>query len=622
MTANKKPRDSFTLMAIPERRVGAPADGDLRAFEQLLAELSAEFISLPADRVDAAITDALRRIVGLLRLDRSSLARLSPESGVALITHAWVAPDLDLGPPPRRPNPLAYPWIVRRAASGQPVVFSRVDDLPPEAHVDKETLQRVKAKSAVAMPMSVGGKVEGTLNFGTIRRERVWSEELVARFRVLATIFGNALAHKRAQEALDQAMEFERLVSRVFAALLKAAPSELDRVIEAGLRDAANCLGAERGTLWRYQEHKAALRKTHRWTAESTPVPFDRTVVIPWIGAQLAAGSVVRITRLTDLPPEAAADLKVLQTAGLRSGMIAPVAVEGNIVGALSFGSVTEERDWPEALVPRIQLLGEVFASVVARREAQQREELAKAEAAHAARVTTMGAFAASLAHELTQPVAAIRSNAESVARLLAQPQPGIAEARSAVEDILSDDQRAGDLIQKLRRFLRRGEIEREALALPEVLEEVVRVASAEAIGRGVTFTAERPWEMAHVLGDRVQLQQVLLNLLLNAFDAVTAQKADARRVEMRTSPGVGGVSIEVRDSGTGMDGEVLKRIFEPFFTTKPRGMGLGLSISRTIAEAHGGTLSARSTSGAGSTFRLELPALPPGDALPAQRTV
>jgi C4-dicarboxylate-specific signal transduction histidine kinase len=604
-------------------RTGAPPEEDLRAFEQLLAELSAGFINLPADQVDAAITDALRRIVDLLGLDRSSLGRLSPETGEALITHAWAAPDIDLGPPPRRPNPLAYPWCVRRAASGQPVVLSRLDELPPEARIDKETLQRVKVKSVVAMPMTVGGKVEGLINFGTIRRERAWSEDLVARFRVLADIFGNALAHKRAQEALDRAMEFEQLVSRVFAALLRAAPSELDRVIEAGLRDAARCLGADRATLWRYQGPEAELQRTHRWTAESTPLPFERpsTVVIPWISARLAAGAVVRVTRLADLPPEAAADLRVLQNAGLRSGMIAPLAIAGNIVGALSFGCVVDERDWPEALVPRVQLLGEVFASVLARREAQQREELAKAEAAHAARVTTMGAFAASLAHELTQPVAAIRSNAETAARLLALPQPGLAEARSALEDILTDDQRAGDLIQKLRRFLRRGEIERDELALPDVLEEVVHVATAEAIARGVAFTAQRPWEMARVTGDRVQLQQVLLNLLLNAFDAVSSGQAGARRVEMRAGPCACGVSIEVHDSGTGMDGEVLARIFEPFFTTKPRGMGLGLSISRTIAEAHGGTLSARSTPGAGSTFRFELPALPPADTAPAHRT-
>jgi len=342
---------------------------------------------------------------------------------------------------------------------------------------------------------------------------------------------------------------------------------------------------------------------------------------MPWISARLAAGAVVRLARLADLPPEAAADLRVLQSVGLRSGVIAPLAIAGTTVGALSFGSVSDERDWPEALMPRVQLLGEVFASVLARREAQQREELAKAEAAHAARVTTMGAFAASLAHELTQPVAAIRSNAETAARLLAQAQPGVAAARGALEDILTDDQRAGDLIQKLRRFLRRGEIEREALALPEVLEEVVRVATAEAIARGVAFTARRPWEMVWVMGDRVQLQQVLLNLLLNAFDAVAAGKADARRVEMSAGRCAGGVSVEVRDAGAGMDAEVLARLFEPFFTTKPRGMGLGLSISRTIATAHGGTLSARSTPGAGSTFRLELPALASGDAAPAQRT-
>ena len=223
--------------------------------------------------------------------------------------------------------------------------------------------------------------------------ERTWPEALVERIRVLATIFGNALAHKRAQEALEAAMGFERTVSGLLAALLTAERSEQDRVIEAGLRDTARLLGAEHATLWQRLGDKIAFAKTHGWVADGVPVPPDRAgaVGIPWISAQLVAGSVVRFTRLTDLPSEAATDLTTLRALGLRAAIVVPFTISGAVVGALSYATVREERDWPDVLVPRVRLLGEVFASVLARQEAERREREAQAQAAHAARVGTMG---------------------------------------------------------------------------------------------------------------------------------------------------------------------------------------------------------------------------------------
>ncbi len=596
---------------------GSPSVRELRDFERLLADLSARFVNLPATEVDGAITDALRRIVELLGVDRSSLIQYTPE-GETVLTHTWIAPEFDIRLPVPRSIGDRYPWVIGRARAGLPVVISRLDELPPEAATDRATLESVGLRSHLTMPFVVAGKVEGAIGFGSLRRERAWPDELVERIRVLATILGNALAHKRAQEALDAAVAFERTVSEILGALLMAGRSEQDRVITSGLGDMARVIGAERATLWERVGDTGEFRRTHRWLAEGVPAPPDSMSAVA-ISARLVGGEVVRFARHADLPPEAADDLPALQALNIRAGVLVPLAVSGTVVGALSFGTAQEDREWPDALVPRVKLLGEMFANVLARRRAERREELAKAEAAHAARVATMGTFAASLAHELTQPVAAIMSNAEAAVRLLGQQPADLAELRGALEDIIADDRRAGDLIQELRRFLRRGEVTKGELRLPELLDEVLRVVGGEALGRGVALEVELPQDLPLVTGDRVQLQQVLLNLLLNAFDAVAAREPGERRVAVQAGPCACGVSVEVRDSGGGVDGATLARIFEPFFTTKPRGLGLGLSISRSIVEAHGGTLAVRSAPGAGTTFRVELPARTPGGAPPAR---
>ena len=593
---------------------------ELLEFERLLAELSARFINLPAGEIDGAITDALRKIIEFLGADRGALLRYPPQTGEVYLTHSWAVAGVLLGVP--RPLSQIFPWIHRQLRSGQQVVLARLDDLPPEAEVDKATFQRLGVKANVGTPMIIAGRVEGALTLGCVRQERTWPEDLLERIRVLATIFGNALAHKRAQESLDAAMAFERTLSEVLGALLTAPRAEQDRVIEAGLRDMARVFGAERATLWQRVEDSSGFKKTHRWVADGVPKLPDSVaaVVTPWISAQLVAGSVVRFARHADLPPEAAGDLPGLRSLYIRAAVIVPLAVSGAVVGALSFATTHADHEWPDALIPRARLFGEVFAGALAREAAERREQEAQAQAAHAARVGTMGVFAASLVHELTQPLAASLANAETVVEFLATPSPDLQELRATAADIVADDRRAGELIQQLRRFLRRGEVERTELDLRQLVDEVLRLGGSEAAEKGVAVSIDIPDALPRIVGDRVQLQQVILNLLLNAFDAVAANEPGARSVAVCARPTASGVGVEVIDSGCGMDEPTLARIFAPFFTTKTRGMGLGLSISRTIVSSHSGTLTVRSNPGHGTAFRIELPLRPPAEARPPRR--
>lgn len=594
-----------------------PPGDELLQFERFLAELSARFINLPVARLDQAIVDALRTFVEILGGDRCQLIGRSAKGDEFTVTHSWAVDGVPIVT--RKSIAPAFPWAFGRLRADLPVVVPRLDDLPPEAAVDKATWRRIGVKSNLSMPMNVAGSVEGVIAFGCLRRARIWPEDLVQRVRILATIFGNALAHKRAQEGLDAAMEFERIASDVLAALLTAPRAEQDRVIEGSLRDVARVLGAERATLWRRSGERSEFTKSHRWLADYTPPPAETmgAVVIPWISAQLCSGAVVRFARLADLPPEAAADLPRLHALHIRAAVMVPLTVSGAVVGALSFGTAREDREWPDELVPRVKLLGEVFASVFARQEAERREAEAQAQAAHAARVGTMGVFAASLVHELTQPLAASLANAEIAAELLDAPSPNMGELRATIADIVADDRRAGELIQQLRRFLRRGEVQRASLDLRELVAAVMRLVATEATEKGIEITLDLPDSLPAFVGDRVQMEQVLLNLLLNCRDAVSANEPGARQITIRASQSDARVCIEVADTGRGMDEATLARIFQPFFTTKRGGMGLGLSISRTIVAAHGGTLSARSTPGVGTTFRIELPAQQAANAPP-----
>ncbi|WP_437760083.1 hybrid sensor histidine kinase/response regulator [Sorangium sp. So ce1389] len=243
-------------------------------------------------------------------------------------------------------------------------------------------------------------------------------------------------------------------------------------------------------------------------------------------------------------------------------------------------------------------------------RTAELKVQKAQDELAHLNRVSAMSELAASLAHELSQPLAAILSNAQAAERLLAHAPPDIAEARAALADIMADDRRAGQVIQRMRAMLRKGELSVAALDLDELIREVVRLMASAALLAGTTVQIELASGLPRVRGDGIQLQQVLLNLLVNALDAVARCPPEARLVVVRTRRAdAGQVELSVADSGDGIAPADLERVFEPFFTSKPQGLGVGLAISRSIVEAHGGRLWAEHSPGEGATFRCALPA-------------
>jgi PAS domain S-box-containing protein len=262
---------------------------------------------------------------------------------------------------------------------------------------------------------------------------------------------------------------------------------------------------------------------------------------------------------------------------------------------------------------------GRVEAALVISRDLTEHvlasEALREAQAAlaHVTRVTTLGEVTASFAHELNQPLAAIVNNANACLGLLPRGGHDLDEVRDALADMVSDAARASAIIERVRGLAKRSAPEKVPVQLGDVVDDVVALAAAESVARRVAIHTEVAADLPGVLGDRVQLQQVLLNLVVNGMDAMSSVAERERLLEIRGRPdtqdGRPAARISVQDRGSGLDAGQQERLFEAFYTTKPHGMGMGLAISRSIIEAHGGRLWADANQGPGATFSFSLPA-------------
>ncbi|WP_437312501.1 ATP-binding protein [Sorangium sp. So ce385] len=290
--------------------------------------------------------------------------------------------------------------------------------------------------------------------------------------------------------------------------------------------------------------------------------------------------------------------------------------VEGVLAGRDVEGTVEYRHDgaerWTEVRARRLSwkdggaVVSHFDVSGRKRAERQARESLSALS--HLNRVAAMGELASSIAHEINQPLSAVLTSAQAAEILLRRAAPDVAEVGAALEEIVAGARRAGQVIRRMRVLLKKGEAQRERCDLNEAAREVARLVGNDALLRGATIALELAPDLPAVRGDAVQLQQVVLNLISNALDAVSGRPYGDRRVIVRTARADGRVALVVEDSGEGGAMDDLERLFEPFFTTKSEGLGLGLCISRSIADAHGGRLWAERAPAGGVAARLELP--------------
>jgi PAS domain S-box-containing protein len=249
---------------------------------------------------------------------------------------------------------------------------------------------------------------------------------------------------------------------------------------------------------------------------------------------------------------------------------------------------------------------------ITARRRAEVEAQRLQQELSHLARVSTMGELSASLAHELNQPLTAILTNAQVAQRLIASGNPDMAELCEILADIVADDQRAGEVVHRVRSLIHKGSVEVKKLDLNGVVWDVVRLVRSEALIKDVKVVLELSPSPVMIRGDRIQMQQVLLNLIINGLEAIKeADSGDGALVVRTAQADDQWVQVTVEDTGAGIDDSALERIFQPFHTSKTKGMGMGLSICRSIVQAHGGRIWAERGSERGAELHVLLPLVP-----------
>jgi len=543
---------------IEERRLSMHALAERLQFETLLSEWSRTFVQDPSDRMRVVAERWLGRIGSLLRVECVRVFHIAgpTDAGIAVLAE-WKQPGLPPAPPVALKED--FPWIVDRLLSHASVIVPNVDALPVEAVRDRSSLKTHGFSALLVMPMLAGDRLVGALAFETVAN-RVWHDELVTYVRLMSEVLANALARRQTDDAL-------RASEVMKSAILDSLTSGV-AVIDAD------------AYLVDVNEHWTTLIQESRVMSYLHMRPGDNLHTVS--------------------PPEVINGINAVLAGTKKRFALEYASVEQSSTRWWTLVGVSLNRPEGGAVL--------IVSEITEQRRAEMEAQQSRQELAHVGRVSTVGELTASLAHQLNQPLTGIMCNAQAARRLLARRSADYADLDDAMSDIVSDARRAREVIQHLREILRKGDSQMVAVDLNPAILDVIKLLNGDAIIRNIVVTVNLGSDPTIVWGDRVQLQQVLLNLMINAFEAIGSKHGE-RTVHVssgRTNQGE--VTVTVRDSGVGLAAGTEDLVFNPFHTNKPHGMGLGLSIARSIVEAHGGSIQARDGGTNGAVFEFSLP--------------
>jgi signal transduction histidine kinase len=531
----------------------------LSEFEMVLVDISTRFIALPVDRVDSEIMLAQRQICECLGLDISSLWQRDLEyPGSLTATHVYVPPDYSVKVPEGMDARNTFPWSMNKIFKGEAVIISRMTDLPAAAARDLELFRYFTIKSALTFPLSTGGgRVLGAMAFDTFRKELTWSAELIKKLQLVAQIFANALARKRADEALNK--------SRTLLA-------EIEKIGRVGGWEIDVDTMKLTWTAEVYDIHEVDLN--YEPTVEEGIqfyTPASRPVLERLLRGAFERGEPFDV------------ELQI-------------VTAKGNLRDVHAIGRVDPEHH---------KVYG-FFQDITARKETERETAQLRLKLTHLSRVLTLNEISGSLAHEINQPLAAILANAEVARTMLPQATEKQGAIPEIIDDIVEDAKLAGNIVRKLRNLVKTGDEPFGPLSINEVINDVLALLRSSLLMNNVTLRLDLKPGLPDIRGDRICLQQVLLNLVTNALDAM---KETPSRILMICSEmeGMDMVTVRVSDSGSGIAEAERGRVFDQFFTTKKDGLGLGLAICRSIMEEHGGRIWEENNPGGGATFSFSV---------------
>jgi len=418
------------------------------------------------------------------------------------------------------------------------------------------------------------------------------------------------------QDRVTELIEQQTAISEVLRAIA-SSPHDLQPIFDAILDSATRLCRAELGSLRLSEEsglRRVAMRGNPLYQARSSLAEGSSFPVLAEKGSLLSRIATSRLP--THIPDFTALEgdlrddywIKAVN-AGLRTTLIVPLLKDNEIIGVITLG----RRQVQPFTDKQISLFRDFAAQATIALESTRRERQfleMQSELAHANRVATMGQLTASIAHEIKQPIATAHNNAAAALRFLDKSPPDVAEVREALTCIVDDTDRASDVVDRIGSLIKKSPPRKEVVDLNAAILEVTALTRSEAIKTGVAVATQLAGELPRIQCDRVQLQQVMLNLIVNAIQSMRGVEDGKRELHISTvSIEPHGVCVAVRDTGHGPRPESLPRLFEPFYTTKPDGMGMGLSICRSIIEAHGGRLWATRCEPRGALFQFTIPA-------------
>ncbi len=543
------------------RRAEAEIEERLR-FERLITEISAACASPRPGRFETVLQDGLRRLKHYLQAEWAVLAEFEAEG--ARLSLACLAGEAQ--PPTGWLAASEFPETLRRLRGGKVISFTpSAGGADGPSSPDVAAWNRWGAGSLLAVPLAIGQEVIGALLFANVRLQQAFTDPALQRLRLVQDLFAGQLLQWRSEQALGAA-------EARFHAL-------------AGfMRD------------WEYWESPAGGLLFCSPACER----------ITGYGPQRFLAEPSLINKIV-LPEDAALWREHRREARACSG---PHRLQFRICRA------DGEARWIDHTCQPVRDEEGTFLGlrgsnrdVTAAKRAELETQRLREDLARITRATTLDQLAASLAHELRQPLTAILSNAEAAERFLALQPPEIGEVGEALQDIIFNGERAGQVISRLRELYRKAGQERTRLEVNQLIEDTLALLRSELILRQVSCRLELAPGLPEVAANRIQLQQVVMNLILNGMDAMAALEPGARQLCITTSaqpPGL--VQISVADAGTGILPAAASHLFEPFFTTKESGMGMGLAICQAIIATHGGRLWGENNPGPGATFHFTMP--------------
>jgi len=482
-----------------------------------------------------------------------------------------------------------------------------------------ELLGRTSLESLWEMPISRNELIARAHKEGVVRNveARVRARSGATRIVLLSSLIidvggedcllsvANDITERR--QAEDQLSLLQAITMEIVLA------GDLNAALEVVLRRVCQSTGWALGQSWVPRADGSALECSPAWYGsgkelEDFRLGSEYTTLPPGVGLPGRVWVSKQPLWIKDLSNDRNFPRVVLaRETGLKSACAIPIIASDEVIAVIEF-FMREPRGEDERLIKLITAVAAQLDLAIERKRAEEQVRATQAELTHVSRVTTMGELAASIAHEVNQPLGAIVGNADICVRWLSEPEPKLPELREALEDIANDGRRASQVISRIRSLVKKHVPEKVPLNLSDVAREVIDLVSHEAQRKQVAITSDLSASLPSVTGDRVQLQQVLLNLVMNGIEAMNETELTNRVVTIKTAVGESGVLTAVYDCGVGINPTKVDQLFKAFHTTKSGGMGMGLAISKSIIEAHGGKLWAESNRQGGATFKFTIP--------------